>query len=91
MRRPPDYVTSPIIGQLRKIYCNSTNTVACTLEIIFYISSYALCTVHHALYTMQNDQLVFNGFDCRVLKENSIFLFLTKDWCQPAISSGKNA
>ena len=47
--------------------------------------------MHYAPCTIQNDQLVFNGFNCRVLKENSIFLFLTKDWCQPAKSSGKNA
>ena len=38
---------------------------------------------------MQNDQLVFNGFDCRVPKK--IVSFLTKDWCQPAKVSGKNA
>ena len=36
---------------------------------------------------MQNDQL--NGFDCRVPKK--IISFLTKDWCQPTQSSGKNA
>ena len=47
--------------------------------------------MHHALCNMQNDQLVFNGFDCRALKENSIFLFLTKDWSQSAKSCGKNA
>ena len=44
---------------------------------------------HNIKQAMQNDQLVFNGFDCRVPKK--IVSFLTKDWCQPAKSSGKNA
>ena len=38
---------------------------------------------------MQNDQLVFNGFDCRVPKK--IVSFLNKDCYQPAKISGKNA
>ena len=44
---------------------------------------------HNIKQTMQNDQLVFNGFICKVPKK--IVSFLTKDWCQPATSSGKNA
>ena len=44
---------------------------------------------HNIKQTMQNDQLVFNGFNCRVPKK--IVSLLTKEWCQPAKSSGKNA
>ena len=44
---------------------------------------------HNIKQTMQNEQLVFNGFDCRVPKK--IVSFLTKDWCQPTKSGGKNA
>ena len=44
---------------------------------------------HNKKQTMQNDQLIFNGFDCRVPKK--IVSFLTKDWCQPAKVSDKNA
>ena len=44
---------------------------------------------HNIKQNMQNDQLIFNGFDCRVPKK--IVSFLTKDWCQPAKVSGKNA
>ena len=43
---------------------------------------------HNIKQTMQNDQLVFNGFDCRVPKK--LVSFLTKDWCQTAKVSGKN-
>ena len=35
------------------------------------------------------DQLVFEALDCR--NPNKIVSFLTKDWCQPTKSSGKNA
>ena len=44
---------------------------------------------HNIKQTMQNDQLIFNGFDCRVPKK--IVSFLTKDWCQPAKVRNKNA
>ena len=44
---------------------------------------------HNIKQTMQNDLLVFNGFDCRVPKK--LVSFLTKDWCQPAKASGKDA
>ena len=57
-----------------------------TTLIITLMSS----TISHNLkQTMQNDQLIFNGFDCRVPKK--IVSFLTKDWCQPAKVSDKNA
>ena len=38
---------------------------------------------------MQNNQLVFNGFDCRVPKK--FVSFLTKDWCQSAKAGEKKA
>ena len=53
------------------------------------ITIMSLTLSHNIKQTMQNDQLIFNGFDCRVPKK--IVSFLTKDWCQPAISSGKHA
>ena len=53
------------------------------------ITLISLTVSHNIKQTMQNDQLTFNGFDCRVPKK--IVSFLTKDWCQPAKVSDKNA
>ena len=49
-----------------------------TLLIILMSST----SSHNIKQTMQNNQLVFNGFNCRVPKK--LVSFLTKDWCQPA-------
>ena len=50
---------------------------------------YALCTMHYALCKMINSYLMVSIVDYR--KKIVYFFFLTKDWCQPAKSSGKNA
>ena len=44
---------------------------------------------HKIKQTLNNDQLIINGFDCR--NPNKIVSFKTKDWCQPTKSSSKNA
>ena len=49
-----------------------------TKLIIIIMSSHSSQNIKQ---TMQNDQLVFNGFDCRTPKK--VVPFLTKVWCQP--------
>ena len=44
---------------------------------------------HNIKQNIQNDQLIFNGFDWRVPQKR--VSFLTKDCYQPAKISGKNA
>ena len=56
-----------------------------TLLIILMSST----SSHNIKQTLQNNQLVFNGFNCRVPKK--LVSFLTKDWRQPAKAGGENA
>ena len=46
-------------------------------------------TMHYALCKMINSYLMVSIVEYR--KKIVSFFFLTKDWCQPAKSSGKNA